>query len=131
MSFHARARSWFRSIFHARQLHREMDDEIRFHLESYIEDLVRQGMSLAEATRHARIEFGSVDAHKEEMRRSLGLRLWDELRADLRYGLRMLRKAPGFTIIAILSLTLGIGANTAIFTSAKHILIDRLNVPRP
>jgi predicted permease len=108
-----------------------MDEELRFHVQSYTDDLVRSGLSPAEAARRARIEFGSADAHKEEMRVSLGLRLWDELRADIHYGLRMLRKSPSFTIVAVLSLTLGIGVNTTIFTLAKHLLMDRLNVPRP
>ncbi len=131
MSLLARARSWFHAVTHASQIDREMDEELRFHVESYIEDLVRSGVSLPEATRRARIEFGSTDAHKEAMRLSLGLRLWDELRADLRFGLRMLRKSPTFTVIALLSLTIGIGVNTTIFTLAKQILLDRLSVPHP
>lgn len=131
MSLLARARSWLRSVTHSSQIDREMDEELRFHVESYIEDLVRNGVSLAEATRRARLEFGSTDAHKEAMRVSLGLRLWDELRSDLRYALRMLRKNPSFTGIALLSLTLGIGANTTIFTVAKQVMLDRLSVPHP
>jgi predicted permease len=131
MSLFARIRSWSRSVTHESQLHREMDEELRFHVDSYIEDLVRSGVSLAEATRRARIEFGSADAHKEAMRVSLGLRLWDDLRSDLHYAVRVLRKAPSFTIIAVLSLTLGIGVNTTIFTLAKQILLDRLSVPYP
>jgi predicted permease len=108
-----------------------MDEELRFHLESYVEDLVRAGVPRGEAERRARIEFGGISVHKEEMRASLGLRLWDDLWADLRYGLRMLWKSPGFTAIAVGSLALGIGANTAIFTLAKDVLIDRLAVPHP
>ena len=131
MSLFARIRSWSRSVTHPSAVHRDMDDELRFHVDSYIEDLVRSGVSLVEATRRARIEFGSADAHKEAMRLSLGLRFWDDLRSDLHYAVRMLRKAPSFTIIAVLSLTLGIGVNTTIFTLAKQILLDRLSVPRP
>jgi predicted permease len=131
MSLIARARSWFRSVTHSSQLQRDMDDELRFHIDNYVEDLVRSGISLAEAKRRARLEFGSPDAHKVAMRVSLGLRLWDELRADLQYGLRMLRKSPSFTAIAVLSLTLGIGVNTTIFTLAKQFMFDQLNVPHP
>jgi predicted permease len=124
-----RTRSWFRSVSHDSQLQREMDDELRFHLQSFIEDLVKSGVSPQEAARRARIEFGSADAHKEAMRVSLGLSLWDQLGADLRYAVRMLKKSRSFTAIALLSLTLGIGANTTIFTLAKHLMMDRLNVP--
>ncbi len=131
MSLLRRARSWFRSVSHDSQLQRDMDDELRFHVESYIEDLVASGVSRTEAARRARLAFGSTDAHKEAMRVSLGLRLWDELRSDIRYAIRMMKKSPSFTAIALLSLTLGIGANTTIFTLAKHMMIDRLNVPHP
>ena len=126
-----RTRSWFRSVSHDSQLQRDMDDELRFHMESYIDDLVKNGASREEARRRARIEFGSSEAHKEAMRVSLGLGFWDQLRSDVAYGWRMLKKSPSFTTIALLSLTLGIGVNTTIFTLAKHILMDRLNVPHP
>src|SRR5271155_987005 len=67
----------------------EMDAEMRFHIESYAEDLMRAGVSREEAMRRARIEFGGLNSHKEDCRASLGMRLWDELGADLRFGLRM------------------------------------------
>jgi predicted permease len=116
---------------HRSRLEGEMDEELRFHLESYIEDLIQRGVPREQAERQARIEFGGITVHKEEMRASLGLRLWDDLLADLRHALRMLWKSPGFTAIAIGSLALGIGANTAIFTVAKEVLLDRLWVPHP
>jgi predicted permease len=131
MSFLDRTRSWFRSVSHDAQLQRDMDDELRFHVENYIDDLIKKGLPREEAVRRARLAFGSTDAHKEAMRVSLGLRLWDELRSDTRYAIRMMKKSPSFTAIALLSLTLGIGANTTIFTLAKHMMIDRLDVPHP
>src|SRR5579885_2503989 len=126
-----RTRSWFRSVSHDARLQRDMEDELRFHVESYVDDLVKSGVPREEAVRRARIEFGSADAHKEAMRVSLGLGYWDHLRADLRYAVRMLKKSPSFAAIALISLTLGIGANTTIFTLAKHIMMDRLAVPHP
>jgi predicted permease len=108
-----------------------IDTELRIHIELRAEDLERTGLTPAEALRRSRIEFGHVETHKENIRSSLGLRLLDELRADVRYAVRMLRRSPGFTAIAVVSLALGIGANTIIFTLAKGILLDRLDVPQP
>src|SRR5271155_656413 len=127
----ARLRSWLKSMTRRSQLDAEMQSELQFHIERYAEDLVRNGLSREEAMRRARLELGSLEARKEDCRESLGLRIWDDLFADLRYGLRMLKKAPGFTAIAVGSLALGIGANTIIFTLAKEALLDTLAVPHP
>ena len=108
-----------------------MEAEIDFHLEARAADLVRGGLSPSEAMRQARLEFGTVAAHKDAMRRSLGLRWWDESRDDLRYGVRILRKSPGFTSIAVVSLALAIGANTTIFSVANEMLFEHLGVPHP
>ena len=108
-----------------------MEAELACHLENLTADLVRAGHPPAEAARRARITLGAVTVHKEGMRASLGLRLWDEFWTDLRYGIRILRKSPGFTAIAAISLSLAIGANTTIFSVAKQLLYDRLNVPHP
>ena len=108
-----------------------MEAELANHLESLTADLIRAGHSPAEAARRARIALGARTVHKEGMRASLGLRWWDEFWADLRYGVRILRKSPGFTAIAATSLALAIGANTTIFSLAKEVLYERLGVPHP
>jgi predicted permease len=125
------SRSWMRAVVGRNRLEAEMDAELACHLENLTADLVRAGHSPAEAARRARVALGPMLMHKEEMRASLGLKWWDELGADLKYGLRILRKSPGFTAIATGSLALAIGANTAIFSIAKSLLYDRLSVPHP
>jgi predicted permease len=109
----------------------DLDEELRSHVEHRAADLARGGLSLMEAERRARIELGAREAYKEECRRSYGLRWFDEAWQDLRYAVRTLLRAPGFTAVAVLSLALGIGANTAVFGVMDALVLKPLPVKDP
>jgi macrolide transport system ATP-binding/permease protein len=122
MTLWTRLRSWLRAILRRSRMENEMDAELRFHIEAYAEDLVRKGVPRPEAMRRARMEFGGIDRTKEECREARGVHLVETLAQDLSYGFRVLRRSPGFSILAILCLTLGIGANAAVFSWIEGIL---------
>jgi predicted permease len=131
MNLLTRLRSTLRALLRRDALASQIDEEFRFHVDSRTADLIAHGLSLEEATRQARLELGSANTHRDEARRSLGLRWFDDLIADLRYAARILRKNPAFTSIAAGSLALAIGANTTIFSVANELLYERLGVPNP
>src|SRR5262245_24504671 len=118
----AMLRSWIAGVFGRPAFERDMDEELRFHLERVIEQLVESGVPAAEAQRRAALAFGGVESRKEECRQARGRQLVDELRGAVGYPVRALRRPPAFTAVAVTSLALGIGANTALFSLMEAAL---------
>jgi putative ABC transport system permease protein len=120
-----------RSLFKRKAVDRDIDDELRFHVERRIERYKKSGLDEAEAVRRAQLEFGGIEQAKEEYRDASGVRVLDEFWRDVRLAIRSLLKAPMVSGAAVLSLTLAIGANTALFTALRAASIRSLPLPDP
>jgi predicted permease len=123
--------SIWKAMFGRLREEREMSEEMASHIENRSADLMKAGLPRNEAVRLARLEFGNIENYKESCRDARGFRLLDELLQDLRYAFRMMRRTPAVTVVAVLSLAMGIGANTAVYSLLNALLLRTLPVQQP
>src|SRR5918993_1309742 len=123
--------TWWQRLFRRRKLDEELEKELSFHLEEHTSDLIAQGLSPREARRRARLALGGPEQVKEACRDARGTRWLNDLVRDLRYAVRILAKQPGFTLVAVLTLGLGIGVNTAILSAVNGFILRPLSADRP
>lgn len=120
-----------RALFRRSAIERELDEELRFHLERQSAAYIASGMTHEQAERRARLEFGGLDQIREEYRDALGVRLLSDLWRDTRYAIRTLRRSPAFAIAAIISIALGVGANTVVFSLVNALVLKPLPIADP
>lgn len=120
-----------RALVNRSAVERELAEELRFHVDRQIERYVDSGMDRDEARRRAQLEFGGLEQVKEEYRDTLGVRLLEDLWRDIRYGLRTMFRTPGFAATAIISIALGVGANTIVFSVVNALVLKPLPVSDP
>lgn len=120
-----------RSLFKRRAVEQELDEELLFHVEQHVASQMGKGVAREEAVRLARLEFGGIEQIKEEHRDARGIAFVDDVARDVGYAIRQLGRSPGFTVLAVLCLGLGIGVNTSIFGVLNSVLLRPMPVADP
>jgi predicted permease len=123
--------TWWQRLTRRNQMEEQLEKEMRFHLEQHVADLIARGHSPAEARRLARLALGGPEQVKEECRDARGTRWLEDFWQDLKYSLRTLRQKPGFAAVALLTLALGTGATTVMFTVVNGVMLKPLSYPQP
>ncbi len=131
MNFPAYLRSLAGRFLHRPEIAEDMEEELRSHIQYRADDLERSGLDRAQAERQARIEFGARERFKEECHQAMGGHFLETLVQDVRFAVRVLRKSPGFTFSAVVTLALAIGANAVVFGVLNGLILRPLNVPQP
>jgi len=126
-----RIRLWLRALLRPSAVEKELDEELRLHLELETEKNIAAGMDPRAAVRKAMVDFGGVERFKEQTRGARTTRSMEDVMSDLRHTLRRLRKTPGFSFLTVMTLALGIGATTAIFSVVSAVLLEPLPFDEP